>query len=664
MTIERSTQPDVPDYPGAMIGPSWPYRFHAASALTVVLVALLGLLSSGCGKSKSGNQAEKTGPKAQTRVSPPSAEASPPPLQAARARPGASAAGAFDAERSHWGPALTSVGATDVLIRAEGPAHGATALDRAIAPWARALRKLPDVRHVWSHAAAGHVRLVVRLGAKRKASEARAVVTQTIAKLKPPELAEPQVVAIVPGQRAVAAMTVIAPDGTKQATELLTAQVLPALGKVDGVARSWVASAARKYQVVRWMPPHLKRHQVALGAAQRALKSALKKGTGSLANRLEVGRVTSQDGKQVALRALSEVEWGEGEPGAAAYTGKRRVVSAIVEAGVAVDSALLSRSIQDQVVKPQLRSLGKGVEHFHHALLVMRRFRLVRKAGFEPMAAFRTRLAALGAAKAFHDVFLLKGLDGVPASLQGGLDDAARWTLWVAASAGVRDEEIYQILGETLNPGGWRVVPLQSSQDTAIAWLTGNDTTAAVFFASNDPVRLRKSTQTLIAELANERRIGRRRSGPRRGPTPLGYGVTRGKIARTVGVHSSDLASAIALRSRLQFSGLMGTQSVWEGLPTGVMSSRQAELPLGGHKGLTPWQVVLQIRDKTEDTPRLRLDGMACLWYGTDPAEDSASEFAIAFWTAIEERLEPSRRLEVRSLSLEQSPLSQATRVP
>ena len=103
---------------------------------------------------------------------------------------------------------------------------------------------------------------------------------------------------------------------------------------------------------------------------------------------------------------------------------------------------------------------------------------------------------------------------------------------------------------------------------------------------------------------------------------------------------------------------------MWTGLPTGVMSTRQSELPLATGKGLVPWRRILQLRDDSVDTPRLRVDGLPSLWYGAVPHEHAATEFAKAFWTAIEQRVEPSRRLDVRSLVLGQRALSKALRAP
>ena len=655
---------------------SWGRGYPATMMIhPALLLVLLPLCLSGCGRHKSTKP-----PTASNRTH------SPPPgaaqtASAAKTTGSTGSAGSTAqqpttvmAPRSTRiaatrGAAMARAGAVDVLIVAEGPATDATRLDTAIAPVVAALRHLPDVERVWSRADAGTVRLVVRCGATRTAAQAERLVRATWAAAAIGELADPKVTAIAPGQRAVAAFTIIANAGPREATKILAQRINPAARALPAVARVWTAGAVRPYRVIHWMPPYLARHKVGIVVAQRRLEAALVQGTGSLSERLAAAPLPVAPGRRATVKKATLADLvistsGLGEPVARAYTGSREIVSAIVEAGAQTTGNALSGQLTAEIAHKRLRQLPAEVEHFHHALTAMDRYRLIRKQAAAPSTdrEFRSQLASLGKARLFHDVFVLGGEDGVPPHMQDHSTDGQVWTLWLAVGAGIRQEEVYQTLNESLP--GWRVVPIADEQDTALSWLTRAGTTAGVVFASKDAALLTRTATTLTRGLAAERRIGLRRSGPHRSRTGAPYGTTRRDVAQTKGVAAADLALATQLKAGLRYAGNVDGVPVWTGLPTGVMSTRQGELPLAAGQSLVPWNEVLQLRDDSEDTPRLRIDGLPALWYGANPLEDAAGEFARAFWMAVEQRVEPSRRLDVRSLIIGQRALSQALRAP
>ncbi len=683
--ISARTRPDTAPDSTRGIGRGYAGTMMSRPALLLILLPLClwGCGLWGCGRHKSAHRPAAT-PEAAGVAQPSGTQTG--GTQTGSARTTAAAAGAglavdpaqppsADADpetlrlAATRGAVMGRPGAFDVLVAAAGPIADATRLDAAIAPIIAALRRLPDVQRVWSRTEAGMVRVVVRCGATRTAAQAERLVRATWAAASLTELTDPSVYAIAPGQRAVAAFTVIANAGPREATRLLAEKINPAARALPDVARVWTAGAVHPYHVVRWMPPYLARHKIGIAEAQRRLEQALVTGRGTLAKRLDAAPLPVAPGrpsadKKVTLADLVVSTTGLGEPTTRAYTGNRVIVSTVVEAGSQTPGNRLSGQLATEIAHKRLRQLPKTVEHFHHALTAMERYRLIQKQPAAPDAdrAFRGQLASLGKARMFHDIFVLGGEDGVPAHMQDHATDGQVWTMWLAVGAGVRQEEVYQTLAERLPD--WRVVPIADEHDTALNWLARPGTTASVVFASNDAVLLTRATTALTRELAAERRIGLRRSGPHRSRTGAPFGMTRRDVARARGVAAADLALATQLNVGLRYAGNVDGVAVWTGLPTGVMSTRQGELPLAAGTSLIAWQEVLQLRDDSQDTPRLRIDGLPALWYGADPREDAAGEFARAFWMAVEQRIEPSRRLDVRSLITGQRPLSQALRAP
>lgn len=672
------------DLPASLTPPSQRPRstsargWHARVALGCLAVAALCVL--GCGRDRDTPSVKPGGGSGAGKTTATGGPGSPganagegrlraPGANAAKRPPGGSALThpSLTTNARQLGAGLQAAGTpVDVLVRAPGPAWTATELDASLAPLTATLRKLQGVVRVWTRADDGGVRLLVRFDAKTTGADALARVRATWVARPPARLGTPTLAVIAQGQRALSAVTLIAAEGAKASTQLLARHVVTPASKLAHVAAASIVGAVRPYQVVQWMPPYLARHKVPLADAHWALVNALRaqpRTKGGLGALLERSRVA---GGKVHLGELSVVVSGVGEPQRRALMGKRTLTVGLVEGGHAVALDTYGRTFVATVVNGTLKKTPKGTETFHHALSAMQRYRLTLPpdAPAESDRVFRARLDRLAKSGRFHDLLAVSGADGVPVAAQDDILNGRTWTLWVAAGAAVPQYETYEALLGALKPGGWQLTPLDAHDDTGLRWLLGVRASMAVTLSSADVHLLQSRMTALTREVARERRLIDRVTGPRKGPlSPQIRGLHR-RQARAVGARADDVALALHLKDTAVLAGQGPGGPVWSGLPTGVMSQRQGELPLRATRGVVPLQQLLRVPEPETATARVRLNGMPTLWFGGSPKTDDTTVFAQAFWTAVEQHVAPSKRLEVRPLSLALSPLSRALARP
>ncbi|MBP48248.1 MAG: hypothetical protein CMH53_09960 [Myxococcales bacterium] len=545
----------------------------------------------------------------------------------------------------------------DVLLHSHAPYWTAKSIEDAIRPFARAIQQSKGVVSVLSRAEAGELRLSVRFKAGQTANEVEAAVQQSWDSLGPKEMTEPVIRAITRGQRGVSAWTIIHAEGNESSTQWLEREFLPKVKALSSIADVAIAGASRPFRVVQWMPPYLKRFRVGVGQAISMLKDELNSTQRPLAKVLK-RQVPKRNKPVITLNDLCVTVSGTGEPLRGAWTGPRNVVSAVVEAS-ATNASESGPQVTPLTRKPQL---PKGSEHFLHPLSVMWRFRIALAPGrkAEIRKLFMARVKSLAGGSRFHDMFLLAGADGIPSELQSDAAQGNLWTLWLSSGTNVPIDEVYSVVRGAFTPGGWKVIPLSAHDDTAMRWVLRHGCADIAMFASKDVNLLQNRMNSVIQELATERRIQNRQTGPRISvASALTRALKRG-VASSKGVFAADLLAAGQFKERIIYAGRAADGPVWMGLPTGAMATRQLELPLGSKQGLVPWAELTQVDDQSQTTPRVRFNQRPLMWYGGSPTGSQTVEFSKEFWAAIEQLVSPSSRLDLYPSNLELKPLSEA----
>ena len=611
------------------------------------LLALLAMFAVCCGRSKAPTKAPSKG-----AGKTPTTSDAPAKAKAAQAKPTLQA----DAQRP-LGAALTS-GKTpvDVLLRSFAPAQTAKSIEDAAGPLTRALEGIDGVSRVVSRAETGELRVMIRFKAGTSAPQASAKVREAWASMGPKELSSPVIGAIARGQRAVSAWTLIHAEGPKSGTSWLEESFVSKTLALPATADTWIAGANHAYQLVQWMPPYLKRNQIGFGAAAATLKRALRGGTTKLKTALT--EPVRGGAKPVKLSDLSVRVQGVGEPVRQAWTGTRQVVACVVESAAA-DAADAGPQVTPLTRKPKL---PKGSEHFLHPLSVMWRFRLTLPRGktAETQKLLIARINGLMKGGRFHDVFMAAGADGVPSSLQPEAVHGRTWTLWLAGDLNVPIDEVYSVVRGALGEGGWTVTPLDEADDTGLRWTLRHRSTELALFASRDIGLLQSRMASVINELATERRVQTRETGPRKIAALASTRTLRRDVAAAKGVHSADLRWTSMLKKGLVYIGRSAEGPVWMGLPTGVMATRQLELPMRAKSGVVLWSALTQVDDESTTTPRLRTNQRPLMWYGVIPSGSQTFDFRSEFWSAVEQMVSPSSRLDLFASNLELKPLSVA----
>ena len=621
----------------------------------LLLASVWGL----CATTSCGRCSEAKAPAAAT-VAPPEAEPIAEPAPAAAAEPARAAA----VDAGMWPGAPV-----DVLLVAGAPLLDPDQGDAALRAVAAGLRERPGVRHVWTRAGDGEVRMVVRFAAGSEPAGARRAVTEAWQADAPADFAVPQIATMARGERAVLGITIVAAKGRTAATKLADEEVLGLVKGLPAVTAARVAGAVRRYTLLQMDPVAMANYSVALQPAMAALRTTMAADSvRAVGKRLSDAKVPrgagarSKDLPAVALDKLVIQTTGTGEPLAEAQVGRSLVTTVLAYSGHGTDLAPMFSGETGKVAAINRRVKVEGDQLVSHNLSVARRFVLTRATDRPPgpRRDFGERIAALLAGGGVYDALVVDGFDGIPPEVDGAGRGGNIRTLWLLFGHRSREEEIIARATEKLAEDGWRTHLLDPASDTALMWLAGEPATAGMLASSRNPTELRGPVGKVADMARNARSTGAVRSGPQRRPSAPVIASLNRDIATERRVSATTLAMAQRLLIGPELLGQVNDAPVWLSLPTDTMAQHNSKLPLVWRPQATNWGDLQQLPAEAGHTARLRADGAPLLWLLVDSALEDSGPFTDGFWQATERLIEPTPTLRLQPLRLDQTALGGA----
>jgi hypothetical protein len=568
----------------------------------------------------------------------------------------------------------------DVLLVAPAPGFDPAAIDDQVRSVCAALRAQVGVELVAARASTGEVRVLVRYAAGTPPGKAITAVSETWTTAPPPGLGEPSIEAIGRGARTKVALFALADGGRPDATRAVDALVQKVAADVPGVARVHVAGAVRPMLLLELLPRPMLEQAVDLahllagidGAAAGRIATPFAApqeaaaAFAAAANMVSVQRRVlpfQQVGSATASAApFLQILPAVGEPVREARNGHLPVTVLLVDAAQATpDSAMAAAEHAVRAVAARVGATGLTWQPA--AVAASYRFVLTVREGRAPelLTELSQRLQAVRELPEVAGMLAVRGLDGVPESVDVDADGDRVWTVWVMAAS--HDMPVVlKAAGDRLADGPWQARLLPQTFDTGLGWLIGASGSIGIVVVAPDAADLPPALALAGKALRESPAVRDIVTGPTRQP-PRSH---LAGIRRDPRAEFASLPSMLGLVQRLtvapQRVGAFGSVGLWLTLPRGDRMQTAPQLPLGWREDdeevkAWTWADFSRTPDPAPVVDRVRVNGRPALWLIADGHGGPPDGFAMQSFDAIERAVPAHEGLQVLPLVVGQRAL-------